>query len=227
MWNNLIPELSKKNRVICIDLLGHGKTECLGYVHTMQDHAQMVYAVLKSLNLRRYTLVGHSMGGYVALAFSELFPKTVKGLCLMNSTYKSDDDERKKLRMRANKMAQTNYENMVRMSFTNLFAEESREKYKNELKNALNEAFNTPLQGYIASQEGMRIRNDFSEFYKNADFQKLIIIGKKDWVVDYDSIIKFAKKNIIPHVSLSEGHMSHIENPKELLSALKSFISTV
>src|SRR6218665_1340441 len=65
MWQDFVPELSKKYRVITIDLLGHGETECLGYVHNMEDNAGMVQAVLSELRLRKSIFIGHSMGGYV------------------------------------------------------------------------------------------------------------------------------------------------------------------
>lgn len=225
MWNSVIPELSKKNRLVTIDLLGHGKTGCLGYIHTMEEQANMVKEVLKLLDLRKYILVGHSMGGYISLAFAQLFPEAIKGLCLINSTFENDSEERKKLRARAVRMAHTDYENLVRMSFTNLFAEESRLNYTSEIKKGLTEAFKTPLQGYIASQKGMTLRKDFSDLFKNARFKKLLILGKKDTVVDYESTIKFSKKNNIPTIGLSEGHMSHIENSLDLLDALKKFIT--
>ena len=80
MWNAFIPELSIRNRVIAIDLLGHGETECLGYVHTMEDQADMVHSVLQELKIRKVVLIGHSMGGYIALAFAELYPENVKEL---------------------------------------------------------------------------------------------------------------------------------------------------
>jgi pimeloyl-ACP methyl ester carboxylesterase len=48
--------------VITIDLLGHGETECLGYVHSMEDNAEAVQAVLAELRIRKAILVGHSMG---------------------------------------------------------------------------------------------------------------------------------------------------------------------
>jgi pimeloyl-ACP methyl ester carboxylesterase len=71
MWDNYIA--TSKKRVITIDLLGHGETECLGYVHTMEDNADAVHSVLLELGIRKSILVGHSMGGYVALAFAELY----------------------------------------------------------------------------------------------------------------------------------------------------------
>jgi pimeloyl-ACP methyl ester carboxylesterase len=76
--------LFQKNRVITIDLLGHGETECLGYVHTMEDNADAVHSVLSELAYVNQ-LVGHSMGGYVALAFAELYPEYVKGVVEFNS----------------------------------------------------------------------------------------------------------------------------------------------
>ena len=71
MWNVIAPELSKRNRVITIDLLGHGKSDCMGYTHSMELFAETINAVLKQLRIRKCTLIGHSLGGYVALAFAE------------------------------------------------------------------------------------------------------------------------------------------------------------
>jgi len=105
MWNHLIPDLQKTHRVIAVDLLGHGQTGCLGYVHSMELMAETVEAVLNHLNIEEKTLVGHSMGGYVALAIAEKNPDSIRGLCLMNSTYLPDNDERRILRTRANLMA--------------------------------------------------------------------------------------------------------------------------
>lgn len=224
MWKDIVHILAKKNRVITIDLLGHGETDCLGYVHTMEEQAKMIKAVLNHLKLRKFTLIGHSMGGYIALAFADLFPKTIKGLCLMNSTYKNDDDELKSLRTRAIKMVEKNYKNIVRMSFTNLFSENSRTLFKSEIKEALSEALKMPIQGYIAAQEGMKIRENHTNLFKNATFKKNMILGKKDWIIDSEKALLFAKKHHINATILPEGHMSHIENKKELIEALVGFI---
>ena len=83
MWKDIVPELSKKNRVITIDLLGHGKSDCLGYVHSMDLFAETVETILKHLRVRKCIIIGHSLGGYVALAFAETHPQKIKGLCFM------------------------------------------------------------------------------------------------------------------------------------------------
>ena len=93
MWQDLVPELRQKNRIITIDLLGHGNTECLGYVHSMEDNAEAVQAVLTKLRIRKAVFVGHSMGGYVALAYAELYPESMRALVLLNSTSNADSEE--------------------------------------------------------------------------------------------------------------------------------------
>ena len=224
MWQNVALELVKKNRVITIDLLGHGKTGCLGYVHKMENMAAAVYAVLRHLKLKKYVFIGHSMGGYVALAFAKLYPDSIKGLCLLNSTYQEDDKDRKQLRARANKMVQSNYENMVRMSFANLFSTESKLKHIEAYNNALEVALKTPVQGYMAANEGMRLREDSSIFFAEAPFKKIILLGEKDTILNTEDMLLFTDKHNIETFVFSEGHMSHIENKKEVNKKLLFFI---
>ena len=224
MWYDFIPELSKNYQVVTIDLLGHGKTGCLGYIHVMDDMASTVLEVLNHLKIEKAIFIGHSMGGYVALALAEKEPQLFKGLCLMNSTFEADDDERKALRTRAIKMAHTNYESLVRMSFANLFAPKSREKYRLDYEKSLNLAIQTPVQGYIAAQEGMKLRPNRFDIFKNLKAKKLIITGKKDSLIDSKKIINKIKNTTIKFEELSEGHMSHIENKSELSYLINRFV---
>ena len=226
MWNDVSKELIKTHRVVNIDLLGHGQTECLGYVHSMELMADAVHAVLKSLQLRRVMLIGHSMGGYVALAFAEKYPQMIKGLCLMNSTAQADSEERKELRARANKMVQTNFENMVRMSVGNLFKPESHELFPEDIKWVRAEALKTPVQGYIACMEGMRIRPDRTAVLHSID-KVFYVIGKFDPVLEADDIVEEAKSMQAEYVVLSRGHMSHVENKEELVDSLRNFVTSV
>ena len=224
MWNTLLPELSKTHQVICIDLLGHGKTSCMGYVHTMEVMSEAVLAVLTHHNIKQADFIGHSMGGYVALALAEKEPDLFKGLCLMNSTYEADNDERKELRTRAMAMARANYKNLVRMSFANLFAPKSREVYRQDYENALNIALQTPVQGYIAAQEGMKLRPNRFEIFKNLNCKKCIVVGKKDSLMSSEKLKRQIKNTNIDYVELSEGHMSYIENKSELSYFILLFI---
>ena len=224
MWNDLATQLSKEHQVISIDLLGHGQTECLGYIHSMELMAEAVNAVLIHLKIEKATFVGHSMGGYVALAFAEKYSTKIEGLCLMNSTAQADNKERKLNRDRAIKVVKENYKAFVSMSIANLFAPENRDKLLNDILQIKNEALKTPLQGIVAALEGMKIRKDRTKLFKTLPFKKLLIIGLKDPVLDANSLKNHLQGSDVKIIEFSGGHMSHIENKEEFTYKILHFI---
>lgn len=219
MWDFYLDEFSKQYEVVCIDLLGHGKTECIGYVHTMEDMAEAVLAALTNLKIEKAIFVGHSMGGYVSLALAEKHPEMFNGLVLLNSTAYADDHERKINRNRAIKMAQREYNSLVQISVANLFSLDNREQLITEINQVKIEALKTPLQGYIACQEGMKIRKERVKILQKATYPTLLILGKKDGVLHYETSIKQIEETSTELVTLPDGHMSHIEN-KDILSGI-------
>ena len=124
--------MSEKHRVIRIDLLGHGQTENQNEVHSMEDQAALVKAVLEELGIDKYTVIGHSMGGYIALALAEIYPEDLKGLCLMNSTSMADSDEKKLNRDRAVEAVENNHRSFIRIAIPGLFAPKSRDRFENK-----------------------------------------------------------------------------------------------
>ena len=227
MWNYLIEEIKTSHRVVSVDLLGHGSTGNLGYVHTMEEMGEAVWAVLEHLQITSFIVIGHSMGGYVALTIAKNYPESVKGLCLMNSTYRADSEERKIIRMRSIEMVRRNYNMVIRTSFLNLFAEQSKRLYVKEIENALNEALKTSVQGYVAAQRGMMEREDNFEFLKTLNCEKLIIIGSEDPVINGESIKSELFGTSIEYVEIKLGHMSHIENKTENTYKIMHFIEKI
>ena len=224
MWNAFIPELSKRKRVICIDLLGHGKTECLGYVHSMELMAEAVEAVLKHLRIRRPTIIGHSMGGYVALAFAEKNPDALKGLVLMNSTAVADSEEKKNNRDRAIIAVKQNHKTFIRMAIGNLFRPKNRKLFAKDIKVIIKEALETPLQGIVAALEGIKIREDREVLLHFTPYKKMMVIGKKDPVLNYNALIEQTRDTEVKCVEFTDGHMSHIENKDKFLQEIIHFI---
>lgn len=227
MWQKFVSEFSTKYRVITIDLLGHGDTECLGYIHLMEDNADAVHEVLSKLRIRKAIFVGHSMGGYIALAFAELYPESIKGLVLLNSTSKADSEERKANRDRAIVAVKQNYANFIRMSIANLFSEDNREKLVEAIEKVKIEALKTPLQGIVASLEGMKIRKDREVLLHTTNYPKLLILGEQDPVLNFEETKEQIENTEIQLVSFPDGHMSHIENKEELSKVLWDFFKSV
>lgn len=225
MWNFLIPHIEARYRILCIDLLGHGNSECTGYIHTMDAMATAVCAVIDHLQIDIVTIIGHSMGGYVGCAFAKAYPEKLKALCLLNSSPLPDSSERKLLRTRANKMAKTQYTQLIRMSFLNLFDDKTKKTFKKEIIFALNEALKTKVQGYIAANSGMMFREDYSKIWINGSFIKAMILGEEDWIVNSE-----IHKNLFMDYCdyfkiLRNGHMSHIGQKKSLFVSLEQFLT--
>lgn len=228
MWDFFATQLASEGfRIISIDLLGHGGTEPLGYVHTMEENAEMVMAVLHHLKLQNATFVGHSMGGYVALAVAELHPTPIKGLLLVNSTAKADSEERKQNRDRAIAAVKQNYTAFVRMSIVNLFSESNREKMSEVIEEVRKDALQTPLQGIVASLEGMKIRADRRNVLKDRKFPAAIVLGQKDEVLPFAETIEMANELLLDQTVFPDGHMSTLENRDELLMAIRNFLKRI
>ena len=227
MWKNYIAEFSKKNRVVTIDLLGHGNSECLGYIHTMEDQADMVHEVLHELKIRKAVFIGHSMGGYVALAFAELYPEVMKGLVLLNSTSRADSAERKLNRERAILAVKQNYTAFVKMSIANLFNEDNRERLAVEIELVKMEALKTPLQGIVAALEGMKIRKDREVLLHFSPYPMMLILGEKDGVLNYEESLDQIENSKVELVTFPDGHMSYIENEAELKTVLLNFLKKI
>jgi pimeloyl-ACP methyl ester carboxylesterase len=224
MWKDIVSVLSKKYKVITIDLLGHGASENHGYIHTMNDQAEIVKAVLNHLKLRKYVLIGHSMGGYVALAFGFLYSKNVKGIFLLNSTALPDTKEKKTNRDRAIKAVKENYKSFIRIAVPMLFAEKNKTVFKKEIQEGILDALRMNPQGITAALEGMKIRENLTKLYTSSNFPIHMVISKQDPALDYDSLINQTKNTKVTISELPDGHMSYIENKSEVIKILFDFL---
>ncbi|HER41273.1 MAG TPA: alpha/beta fold hydrolase, partial [Salinimicrobium catena] len=128
IWTEFIPEFSEYGRIITIDLPGHGRSECLAEVHSMELMAETVHAVLQKLQVKKANFIGHSMGGYVTLSFLEQYPKMVGELMLLNSTPEEDSEEKKQNRDRAIEVVQKNKKAFISMAISNLLPPENEQK---------------------------------------------------------------------------------------------------
>jgi pimeloyl-ACP methyl ester carboxylesterase len=224
MWNELIPIISVNHHIISVDLLGHGQSDCLGYVHTMELMAEAVEAVLRHLKVEVATFIGHSMGGYVALAYAEKYPEKVMGLCLMNSTTMDDNPEKKLNRDRALAAVKQNHKTFIRISIANLFRPKNRIIYSNQIKKLIEEALQFPVQGIIAALEGMKIRKNRLEIFRSATYKKMMIIGRKDPTLQYSTLINQSKGSDVQTMEFPDGHMSYIENKEDFTYNIVHFI---
>ncbi len=227
MWSYLIDHLPTAFRHIFIDLPGFGKSQCIAYVHTMEEMAKVVKEVLAKLKVRKAAVIGHSMGGYVSLAFGELYPESVRAICLLHSTASADSEEKIHNRNRGIEIAKKNPQLFARTTFQGLFAPWAHELYKTQIEEQSEIAASTSVQGIVAALEGMKIRPDRTVLLHFAPFPVFHIVGEEDPVFIGQSLDdQLNAPNVKPYI-LKAGHMSHIENLRELIPALNSFLKSL
>ena len=79
IWDSFAERIPRGYRVIVPDIPGHGQSDSWGDLHSMDDLAAAISAIMEAEGIGKIFLVGHSMGGYVVMAFAELFPEKLLG----------------------------------------------------------------------------------------------------------------------------------------------------
>lgn len=225
MWDEFSKDLSNEYRLIIPDLYGHGETPSVSNTHTMETQAKGIVEILNHLKITSAAFIGHSMGGYTALAIARDYPEMVERLCLFFSSSQPDSEEKKEQRLKAVETAEENRESFVKLGVKNLFDQNNLDNLREEIEFARSLALEMPLDGITAALRGMREREDTTKILENADNPVEIVLGKYDGAVDADKYLAAVpkKSNIKTHV-LSVGHMGHLEAPQESLNILKQFL---
>jgi pimeloyl-ACP methyl ester carboxylesterase len=225
IWDEFSVKLARHFRIIAIDLPGHGETPPIGYQHSMELMAEAVKAVMDHLHLRRYVIVGHSMGGYVALAFAELFHDQVSGLCMFHSTPFSDSPEKKADRDKAIHLVKEDTRHYVNEIIPGLFAPEHRPVFKEDIRELKRIAQGISRQGIINALHGMKDRPKRDWVLQYADYPVLFILGKKDTVVPFQKVMDQTTQVKQADVLVLEdsGHMGFIEEKNRCQDALLKF----
>ena len=225
IWRDFSDYLKSKFRVILIDLPGHGSSSNLAEEHSMELMADSVKAVADHLGLTTVTIIGHSMGGYVSLAFARKHKHMIKGLGLFHSTSLADTDEVKAGRDRAIEAIKGGHQRFLSGFIPELFAPENREQYQKEIQNLIDEASRMDCEALLAAQRGMKNRTSTLDVLINATFPVMFIAGQKDSRVPFENIwVQMAlTESGYSLILRNVGHMGFIEAKKQTLKFVESF----
>ncbi|NVO19694.1 MAG: alpha/beta hydrolase [Bacteroidetes bacterium] len=225
IWTKFTEVLSLDFLVIAIDLPGHGESEVCASVHDMSLMADSVKAVLDENAVTNALIVGHSMGGYVALELGSSYPERVKGIVLFHSQAAPDTDEAKRNRDRTIKIVKQNRHGFIKQFIPDLFDPSHVSEYQEGIKSLLEIASEMSPEGIMAAISGMRDRKGGLELLSSASFPFLFIAGKQDSRIPFKLVLEQAA---IPEHSealilADVGHMGYIEAPAITLQAVRHF----
>jgi pimeloyl-ACP methyl ester carboxylesterase len=196
----------------------------------MDFMAETVHYCLKHEMINNIILLGHSMGGYVSLAFAEKYPEMLSGLGLIHSAPFSDTDEKKEIRTRETELIKSGKKNVIfALSIPNLYACHNQESFKNSIDISMKIAMKTADQGIIAALKGMKIKPDRSNVINNLKIPVFMMIGTHDNLIPAEKLIAFAEenKNIQKIIMSNSGHMSFFEEKEQFLKKIKKFITFI
>jgi pimeloyl-ACP methyl ester carboxylesterase len=227
IWDDFIAFLKPYFKIIAVDLPGFGKTSVFSDNHSMSFMADAVKAVLDVENISKTVLVGHSMGGYVSLAFAKKYPDFLGGLVLFHSQAAGDNEEGKQNRSRTIEVVRKDHKDFIAKFIPLLFAEENVSRFAKEIAHLRKMSFQTSKQGVMAALSGMRDREDSLELLKKAGFPILFVVGKQDSRIPVEKILP---QIILPAQSEAiildkTGHMGFVEAPGKTFSAVRDFLN--
>jgi 3-oxoadipate enol-lactonase len=229
MWTEQTQSLADRFRVITLDLRGHGDSDASTGASTMQLMAEDVAQLMDQLGVERAVVGGLSMGGYVALAFYQLFPTRVEKLLLADTRAQADTDEGKATRAeQAQKILAEGMAPIVDTMLPKLISPDTVSKRPEVVKRVRDMMLHTKPEGAAAALRGMAEREDQTQRLSQINVPTLIIVGREDPITPaadsekMHQLITDSELVVIENAS----HVSNIEQPEQFNRALRKFLDT-
>jgi pimeloyl-ACP methyl ester carboxylesterase len=228
IWDEFSSKLSENCRIIAIDLPGHGESDPQFGRGTIKYMAEVVNAVLEKLRINKALIVGHSMGGYVALSFKESFSEKAAGMVLFHSLATADSEEKKAARQKEIELVKNGKKDtFINANIKKAFANENAARFYDEIIFAKKIGMNTSEKGIISALESMMDRPDRTHVLKNGAAGNLLIAGAKDNYIPIEKMIEQAEssKNITFIKLEKSGHLGFIEEYEKSVNVIFSFMN--
>jgi len=230
IWDSFADKLSVEFRVITVDLPGHGHSEIFGTVHTMEFMATVIKELLENLNIQKAFICGHSLGGYVALAFLELFPERMSGYLLFHSHPFADSPEAIENRNREIKLVQKGMKDrMYPANVIKMFATSNLEKFSEAIQRSKEISSRIPGDGIICVLRGMISRPSRLDLMEKGIVPCLWILGSMDNYIPCNEIQEKVKlpSNAKVVVLKKSGHLGFVEEEAESVRLISEFVNNI
>lgn len=228
IWNEQISFLQQHCQLIVPDLPGSGKSDLLKKENvTIEDYATCLNALLEHEGIGRCIVLGHSMGGYITLAFAEMFPAKLTGFGFVHSTAFADSEDKKNTRKKGIKFIEEHgVYPFLKSSTPNLFSDQYKKEHSERIAALIEQGKNFTKEALIQYYNAMIKRPDRTRVLQKSKVPVLFIIGSEDVAAPPEDLLKqvhLPKVSYI-HIIKDVGHMSMWEKPSELNDHLLEFI---
>ncbi len=227
VWKNQVEHLKDRYFLIVPDLPGSGQSEMIDDM-SMEGMAELMKFILASLPSKgEACIIGHSMGGYITLAFADKYPEWLSAFGLFHSSSFADSDEKKAARRKSIEFIRQNGgAEFLKTAIPNLFADHSKEQFPGIIEELVKKGGNFSDMALVSYYEAMISRPDRSVVLQEAAVPVLFIMGKYDNAVPFADTLKqshLSEKSYI-HILRKSGHMGMLEEPGASNRILDKFL---
>ncbi|WP_353717395.1 alpha/beta hydrolase [Dyadobacter sp. 676] len=197
---------------------------------SVEEYADELYRFLTNANIQKCVLIGHSMGGYISLAFAEKYMDMLEGFGLFHSTAFADDDAKKHQRDQMIDLLRTyGTESFIKNTAPNLFGDRYKELHPERIKEHIAYFGKLPADALIAGINAMRNRPDRTAMLAGMPFPVLFIIGMQDKLIPFESVIELAEYpgKSYPLIFAEAGHMGMVERPDATARMINWYMSKI
>ncbi len=229
IWDEFKQPLLDKYRVITPDLPGFGKSE-LGSVTDIAGMADTVKQIVEKENLQKIILIGHSMGGYVTLAFTEKYPELLSGICLFHSICFADDEAKKENRKKvADFVLKYGSPPLITELYGTLFTKDFISKNQAIVDNLISRFSKFSPESIAAASMAMRNRPDRSQVLQQINLPVQFIVGKYDGVFTLQRSMEMTHLPDTADITLLENsaHMGMYEEKEKSQQAVLNWLQQI
>lgn len=228
IWEPVIDFLQDSFKLVVPDLPGSGQSPMLGK-GSMEIYAGCLKEITDQENLTEVHLIGHSMGGYISMAFAELFPNNLKSLTLFHSTSYADDEDKINTRKKGIEFIREHgATKFLEQVIPNLFSEITKKENPAVVKEILERYTNFSDDALVQYYEAMIARPDRREILKKIEKPVLFIAGKYDTTIPLEKVLEQAHLPSFSyiHICKHSGHMGMLEETEDCNRSLEKFLKS-
>lgn len=230
IWKNQIEFLSKYYRVIAPNLPGvHCKTLTIHHSHApnLHNYVEVLHELMHSLAIDKYYVLGHSMGGYIGLAFADYYVNHVIGLGLIHSTTFEDSYAKKESRLKiAAFLLEHGTLQFLETSTQNLFGSAFKQNHPDKIQDVIDSVSDISPEAMVQFVMAMRNRKAHTHLLTQKRIPIWMVVGEEDIAVPFEDSLQQTRLLPANNVILLKkvGHMGMLEATEQVNNALLRFI---
>ncbi|MBK6634030.1 MAG: alpha/beta hydrolase [Chitinophagaceae bacterium] len=225
IWKNQIEFLKDHFYLIIPDLPGSGRSSVISRQPAVgiEEYADVIKAVLDEEKISQCSMAGHSMGGYIGLAFAEKYPEILSSLALVHSSAFADSEEKKANRLKSIEFVKKNgaYE-FLKAAIVDLFTENWASENAAIVEAQVEKGKAFTDEAIVQYYRAMIARPDRTHVLKNFPKPILFIIGEHDKAVPFEQSMQQCYLPVQSHIHIlrNSAHMGMLEEAGKVNNAL-------